>query len=62
MKITEFFALTGETVERDATPEEIASIVATPTLEEIEAAKAAAKQAVLEKLGLTAEELAAALA
>jgi hypothetical protein len=62
MKITEYFAITGETIERDATTEEMASIVVTPTLEEIQTQKAAAKEAVLSKLGLTAEELSAALA
>lgn len=56
MKITEYFANTGETIERDMTEEEIASIVVTPTLEEIEAEKTAAKAALLERLGITAEE------
>jgi hypothetical protein len=61
MKITEFFAETGETIERDATAQEMASIEVTPTLEEIEAQKLAAKQAILDKLGLTADEAAALL-
>ena len=61
MKITEFFAETGETIERDATAQEVASIEVTPTLQEIEAQKAAAKQTILDKLGLTADEAAALL-
>ena len=61
MKITEYFHETGETIKRDATAEEVASIQMTPTLEEIEAQKLAAKQTILDKLGLTAEEAAALL-
>jgi hypothetical protein len=56
MKITEYFHETGETIEREATPEELASIVVTPTLDEIETKKAAAKTAFLERLGITPEE------
>jgi len=58
MKITEYFHETGETIERDATAEELASMVATPTLEETEAEKAIAKAALLERLGITEEEAA----
>jgi hypothetical protein len=59
MKITEYFHETGETIERDATAEEVASFEVTPTLEETQLQKLAAKQAILDKLGLTAEEAAA---
>ncbi len=58
MKITEYFHETGETINRDATPEEMASMVATPTLEETEAEIATAKAALLERLGITEEEAA----
>lgn len=57
---------TGEVIERDLNKSELsqaaldAEMVAATQAET--AAKAAAKQAVLDKLGLTAEELAAALA
>jgi hypothetical protein len=61
MSITEYFHKTGKTIQREATAEELASIVVTPTLDEIETQKAAAKQAILDKLGLTAEEAAALL-
>jgi len=61
MKITEYFHETGETIERDATADELAAIVVTPNLDEIESAKQAAKQAILDKLGLTADEAAALL-
>ena len=65
MKIIEHNALTGETTEREATAEEIAQAeVDLASFQEFEvqkAAKEAAKAAVLEKLGLTAEELAALL-
>jgi hypothetical protein len=56
MKITEFFAETGEIIERDATPEELANWVVTPTFEEELEAKATAKAALLERLGITEEE------
>ena len=56
MKITEFFAETGETIERDATAEELADLFVTPTLEEELEAKATAKAALLERLGITEEE------
>lgn len=61
MKKTEYFALTGEIIEREMTPEEIEeiqnSIVAyeQSKLDEIEI-KAQAKQELLKKLGITAEE------
>lgn len=63
MKITEHDSITGDTIDRDATAEELAELdEATEAAAEFEAAKAAkeaAKQAVLDKLGLTAKELAA---
>jgi predicted DNA-binding transcriptional regulator YafY len=56
---------TGEIIDREMTADEIsaleASAQALADLEAATAAKAAAKQAVLNKLGLTAEELAALL-
>lgn len=69
MKIIErtFNAITGETkdVERDETPAEIKSredAIAAAQLRAAEAAeKEAARQAVLNKLGLTAEDAAALL-
>jgi hypothetical protein len=60
MKITEHDALTGETVERDATAGEIAQFElneaanAQKAIEEDN--KVIAKAALLEKLGITAEE------
>lgn len=56
MKITEHFAATGETIEREATSEEAANWVVTPTFEEELEEKAAAKAALLERLGITADE------
>jgi hypothetical protein len=58
MKITEYFAENGKIVERDATPEEVASWVVTPTFDEELEAKAAAKAALLERLNITADEAA----
>ena len=59
-KTTEFFAETGESIERDATPEEIAVInamhVQREQIEADEAAKVVAKQALLERLGITQTE------
>ena len=59
-KTTEFFAETGESIERDSTPEEIAVIEAMREkrlqIETDEAAKVVAKEALLERLGITAEE------
>lgn len=56
---------TGEVIDREMTAAEIvaleASAQALADLEAAIAAKAAAKQTVLDKLGLTAEELAALL-
>lgn len=56
--------LTGETIVRDLTADELAELDAQAALaeskrieeEEAQAAKAAAKQAILDKLGLTADE------
>jgi hypothetical protein len=64
MKITEIFALTGEVVERDATKAELEQskkdqeqFAITQTNRETEAQeKAATKAALLERLGITAEE------
>lgn len=62
IKIREHNVLTGEIIdfERDATPEEIASIKAEEErlagLEAEREAKAAARQAILDRLGLTEEE------
>lgn len=57
--------LTGETIERQYTPEEIAEVEANVIKQneraEAEAIKAAEKAAVLAKLGLTADEVAALL-
>jgi hypothetical protein len=58
MKITEFFAETGETIERDATADELSKWVITPTLDEDLQAKATDKAALLERLGITADEAA----
>ena len=61
-KITESDALTGEVIERDATPEEIADYKAREEKlanRDAEAeAKVTAKAALLERLGITAEEAA----
>ena len=62
MTITEIFADEDRVVEREATTEEIQQREETAAyfqqLEEEKAAKAAAKAAVLERLGLTADEAA----
>lgn len=54
---------TGEETYRDYTPEEIAAVEAAKELvaqkAAVEAAKETARQAVLEKLGLTADDIAA---
>lgn len=56
---------TGEEIWRDYTPDEIAAVEAAKAEAEAlateQAAKEAARQAVLEKLGLTADEAAALL-
>lgn len=64
MKITEYFNETGVTVERDATDEEVsdfklqAEALAKAKLQDEKnaLAKEEARSAILEKLGLTAEE------
>lgn len=60
MKITETNGATGETIEREATPEEIAQLEAAQAeaAEAITAAalKAEAKAGLLARLGITAEE------
>jgi hypothetical protein len=60
MKIHEHNATTGEIIERDATAEELAnakaSEEATKARQLEEEAKAADKAALLERLGITAEE------
>jgi hypothetical protein len=60
MKITEHNALTGQTVERDATAEEIAQFELNEAMEAervtAEALKAEAKAGLLDRLGITAEE------
>ena len=65
MKITEHNLLTGEIVEREQTAAEKAQIAADKISFQAEAdaqaAKIAARQAVLDKLGLTADEAAALL-
>ena len=65
MKITEHNLLTGEIVERDQTAAELAQVAADKVSFQAEAdaqaAKIAARQAVLDKLGLTADEAAALL-
>ncbi len=58
MKITEYFHETGETIKRDATADELASWVITPTLEQDLQAKENDKAALLERLGITADEAA----
>ena len=58
-------AATGETIERDLTAEELeqaaADKIAGEAAKEAAAAKKAARQAVLDKLGLTQDEAAALL-
>lgn len=65
-KVVDHNVETNEITEREMTIEEIAEMEARQTFvanQEAEAqAKAAARQAVLDKLGLTAEEVAALLA
>jgi hypothetical protein len=60
MKILEHNVETGEVVERDGTPEEVAQFEADKTAFEAKVAeetdKATAKAALLEKLGITADE------
>jgi hypothetical protein len=56
MKITEYFHETGETIERDATADELSNWVITPTLDEDLQAKATNKAALLDRLGITADE------
>jgi hypothetical protein len=60
MKITEVFTLTGEVVERDATAAELAqSKIDQETEKAFQAeiaAKAEAKAALLERLGITVDE------
>lgn len=59
-KITETNAETGVTIERNATPEEIAQFEADATAKAFElqeaATKAAEKAALLDRLGITADE------
>lgn len=59
-KTTEYFSLTKETIEREATADEIAQIqasVAKAKSRQAEAqAKATAKAALLDRLGITADE------
>ena len=66
IKITDVNAETGEVIERDATSDELAQLKAdqlmVAELAAEAAAKIAAKEAVLAKLGLTAEEAASLLA
>lgn len=65
MKIKEHNVTTGEIIERDMTAEELkkweADVQAVRLEAETKAAKDAARQAVLAKLGLTADEVAALL-
>lgn len=65
-KITDINAVTGEIIERDATSDELAQLKADEQMVKDMAAEAAAKiaakEAVLAKLGLTAEEAASLLA
>ena len=60
MKITEHNLLTGEIVEREQTAAELAQVAADKVSYQAEAdaqiAKVAARQAVLDKLGLTEQE------
>ena len=64
-KVVIIDALTGETVERDQTEAELAQLKAdqaeSKARAKAEADKATAKEAVLTKLGLTADEVAALL-
>lgn len=63
MKITEIDALTNEKIEREATADELEQFQSDMNqVSTKETAAAEAKAAILAKLGLTAEELAAALA
>jgi hypothetical protein len=66
MKILEHNVETGEAIERDATPEELteAKVNAKLALERQKEREdqASAKQAILDRLGLTAEEAALLLA
>ena len=59
-KVFEFFGDTGETLERELTKEEIAQreldAKEAAKIKAAEAAKAAARSALLEKLGITADE------
>ena len=65
MKKTEYFALTGETVELDMTKDEVAEVAqlkkeydANEKAKKVEAeTKAAQKQAIADRLGITADEL-----
>jgi len=63
--VFEYDHATGESKERDFTADELAQIeldkAQQAEQDALQAAKAAAKQAVLDKLGLTADELAALL-
>lgn len=62
-KIVEHDALTGETVIRDFTTAELAQLKVDAEAEKIaKEQKAAAKQAILDKLGLTQEEVSTLLA
>lgn len=65
MNILEINCETGEQIEREATAEELAIAeadqIAETARQEIEARKAAEKAAVLAKLGLTTDEVAALL-
>jgi predicted oxidoreductase len=62
LKVTEVNCATGEEIVRDATVEEIAqreADIAAETVKQAEAeAKATARAAILDRLGLTAEEAA----
>jgi hypothetical protein len=62
MKILEHNVETGETIEREATADEIeqmeADAVNAGLLEQEQAAKESAKAALLDRLGITAEEAA----
>jgi hypothetical protein len=64
-QVAEHNSITGETIVRDMTADELAQReldqAETAKQAEKEAAKAAARQAVLDKLGLTANEAAALL-
>jgi hypothetical protein len=60
MKMLEHNVTTGEVIERDATVEELAAVeaqqVARAEVEAERQAKATKRQAVLDRLGITAEE------